>query len=87
MIRERCEKCGESYPAGAPHECPLAAPPKPRPENDNHDDQAPPPDAPPGHFDEKAWRKSYMREDMRRKRERQRREKEQGQTEPEGLAC
>jgi len=81
MIRERCEKCGESYPAGAPHEC-LPAP-KPRPENDNHDDQG----QPPGHFDEKAWRKSYMREYMRRKRERQRREKEQGQTEPEGLAC
>ena len=59
MIRRRCEKCGESYPAAEEHECP--------PE---------PPEPPPGsHYDEKQWRKDYMRKYMRDKRERLRRQK------------
>jgi hypothetical protein len=65
MIRERCEKCGESFPAGAGHEC--ASEPR----------QAMP--DPPAHYDEKAWRKAYMKEYMRRKRARERREKDEAQ--------
>lgn len=69
MIQERCE----------------ASAPKPPPENDNHDDGGPMPEPPNGHFDEKAWRKNYMREYMKRKRERLRREKAK-RPQPEGLA-
>jgi hypothetical protein len=62
MSRERCEKCGESHPAGAGRECaPEAKAMADPPEN--------------GSFDEKAWKKNYQREYMRRKRERLRREK------------
>ena len=40
-------------------------------------------DPPDGHFDEKAWKKNYQREYMRRKRERLRREKAEALKKPE----
>lgn len=60
----RCERCGETVPEGETHQCEA-------PHNDN---PAPGHEAPDGTppFDEKEWRKGYMREYMRRLREQKR---------------
>jgi hypothetical protein len=55
-----CERCGQTVPEGEAHQC------ADRPHNDN----PPPAGTPP--FDEKEWRKGYMREYMRRLREQKR---------------
>ena len=55
MIRT-CERCGLNYPANGKHNCSR---PKAANENCNIVE-----------FDEKAWRRGYMREYMRRRRAR-----------------
>lgn len=54
-----CAQCGQTVPEGETHQCEA-------PHNDN-----PAPDETPP-FDEKEWRKGYMREYMRRLREQKR---------------
>lgn len=64
MIRVKCDKCGQSYPQKAGHRCPAEGEPTPE-ANDNVDK------GPPVPFDEKQWRREYMRDYMRRRRKRQ----------------
>jgi hypothetical protein len=54
-----CERCGRTVREGETHQCAVD------PQNDNPAPQTPP-------FDEKEWRKAYMREYMRRLREQKR---------------
>lgn len=55
MVRAKCRKCGQSYPKSAVHLCVGAA------ANDNPPDKVVP-------FDDKAWRRAYMRRYMRERR-------------------
>jgi hypothetical protein len=57
MIRT-CERCGLNYPASGKHNCSRLSPEAAN-ENSNIVE-----------FDEKAWRRGYMREYMRRRRAR-----------------
>jgi hypothetical protein len=54
MSRVKCDQCGQSYASGEAHACQAV--------NDNVDK------GPPTPFDEKRWRRAYMREYMRRRR-------------------
>jgi hypothetical protein len=56
MVRVKCPKCGQAYPKGAGHMCDGK-----EPGNDN----APQDLAP---YDDKAWRREYMRRYMRQRR-------------------
>lgn len=57
MVRVKCRNCGQSYPKSASHLCGPAEPPA----NDNPPDKVVP-------FDEKTWRRAYMRRYMRERR-------------------
>ena len=67
MISVTCERCGQSYPGGAGHQCPS-----PEASNDNPGGRS--------RYDEKVWRRGYMREYMARKREKERAKR--GETSP-----
>ena len=57
MVRVKCPKCGQKYPKSAGH---LCGPEKP-PANDNPPDKVVP-------FNDKEWRREYMRRYMRERR-------------------